>query len=377
MARWSDPMTADDRDVTLPRPRAAVRELPLYAPDVAECTVDVSENVNLWGSPPASLRALASVAAERVNRYPSLYSTPLRDAVLSYLGLSSANGLGLVTGCGSDDVLDAAIRAFGEPGDEVAFAAPTFVMIPIFTRLNGLVPVVVPMGPGYEVDPQRLVDRRAKITYLCTPNNPTSTAMSREAVEYVVDRAAGLVVLDEAYAEFAPDVFTSLVTRSERLLVTRTFSKAFGLAGLRVGYGVGSVAIVDAVTRARGPYKVNAFAEAAAVAALSDGPDARGWVIDRAALAVTIRERLAGALRELGLEPAPSAGNFLFVPTSRAPEIGRAMRERGVLVRAMSGLPQDVSALKTAGGHALRIGVGPWESMERLLDALREALACV
>jgi histidinol-phosphate aminotransferase len=122
---------------------------------------------------------------------------------------------------------------------------------------------------------------------------------------------------------------------------------------------------------------VNAFAEAAAVAALSDGPDARGWVIDRAALAVTIRERLAGALRELGLEPAPSAGNFLFVPMSRAPEIGRAMRERGVLVRAMSGLPQDVSALKTAGGHALRIGVGPWESMERLLDALREALACV
>jgi histidinol-phosphate aminotransferase len=377
MARWSDPMTADDRDVTLPRPRAAVRELPLYAPDVAECTVDVSENVNLWGSPPASLRALASAAAERVNRYPSLYSTPLRDAVLSYLGLSSANGLGLVTGCGSDDVLDAAIRAFGEPGDEVAFAAPTFVMIPIFTRLNGLVPVVVPMGPGYEVDPQRLVDRRAKITYLCTPNNPTSTAMSREAVEYVVDRAAGLVVLDEAYAEFAPDVFTSLVTRSERLLVTRTFSKAFGLAGLRVGYGVGSVAIVDAVTRARGPYKVNAFAEAAAVAALSDGPDARGWVIDRAALAVTIRERLAGALRELGLEPAPSAGNFLFVPMSRAQEIARAMRERGVLVRAMSGLPQDVSALKTAGGHALRIGVGPWESMERLLDALREALACV
>jgi histidinol-phosphate aminotransferase len=338
--------------------------------------VDVSENVNLWGSPPAALRALASAPAERVNRYPSLYSTPLRDAVLEYLDLASASGVGLVTGCGSDDVLDAAIRAFGEPGDEVVFAAPTFVMIPIFTRLNGLVPAVVPMGKRYEVDPQQLVDRRAKVTYLCTPNNPTSTAMSREAVEYVVDRAAGLVVLDEAYAEFAPDVFTRLVTRSERLLVTRTFSKAFGLAGLRVGYGVGSTAIVDAVTRARGPYKVNALAEAAAVAALSDGPDALGWVTEHAALAVTIRERLASALRELGFEPAPSAGNFLFVPTSRAPAIARAMRERGVLVRALSGLPHDVPAVWAAEGHALRIGVGPWESMERLLDALREALAC-
>jgi len=369
-------MSVDDRRAGLLQPRTAVRGLPLYAPDVAPCAVDVSENVNLWGSPPASLRAVTSAAPERMNRYPSLYSTPLRDAVLAYLGLSEANGIGLVSGCGSDDVLDAAIRAFGEAGDEVAFAAPTFVMIPIFTRLNGLVPAVLPMGPNYEVDPQRLVDRRAKITYLCTPNNPTSTAMTREAVEYVVDHAAGLVVLDEAYAEFAPDVFTSLVTRSERLLVTRTFSKAFGLAGLRVGYGVGSTAIVEAVTRARGPYKVNALAEAAAVAALSEGPDALGWVTARAADAVTIRERLASALRELGLEPAPSAGNFLFVPTSRAPAIAREMRQRSVLVRALSGLPHDIAGVKAADGHALRIGVGPWESMERLLEALREALAC-
>ena len=188
---------------------------------------------------------------------------------------------------------------------------------------------------------------------------------------------AGLVVLDEAYAEFAPDVFTSLVTQSERLLVTRTFSKAFGLAGLRIGYGVASKAIVDAVTRARGPYKVNALAEAAAVAALSDGPDALGWVTEHAALAVAIRERLASALRERGLEPAPSAGNFLFVPTPRAPAIARAMRERGVLVRALTGLPHDVPAMRAAEGHALRIGVGPWEAMEQLLAVLREALACV
>ena len=369
-------MMTNDRDTDLPQPRAAVRGLPLYAPDVAECTVDVSENVNLWGSPPAALRALANAPVDRVNRYPSLYSSPLREAVLRYLGLSSAAGVGFVTGCGSDDVLDAAFRAFGEPGDEVAFVAPTFVMIPIFARLNGLVPAVVPMGPSYEVDPQRLVDRRARITYLCTPNNPTSTAMSREAVEYVVEHATGLVILDEAYAEFAPDVFTSMVTQSERLLVTRTFSKAFGLAGLRVGYGVGSAAIVDAVTRARGPYKLNALAETAAIAALSEDADAIGWVTERAALAVAIRERLAAALRALGLEPAPAAGNFLFVPTPRAEAIAREMRARGVLVRSLNGLPQDVPALQAADGRALRIGVGPWESMERLLDALGEAVAC-
>ena len=369
-------MTMDDRAVATALARPAVRELPVYAPDTVPCEVDVSENVNLWGSPPASRRALADGSAERLNRYPSLDSTSLRDAALRYLGLSDASGIGVVTGCGSDDVLDATMRAFGEPGDAIAFAAPTFVMIPIFARLNGLVPVPMPLGANYEVDPQRLVDRRAKITYLCTPNNPTSTAISREAVTYVVEHAAGLVMLDEAYAEFAPETFTSLVTRSDRLLVTRTFSKAFGLAGLRVGYGVGSAALVDLVARARGPYKVNALADAAAVAALAPAPDALGWVTEHAALAVTIRERLANALRELGLEPAPTAGNFLFVPTSRAPALARAMRERGVLVRPMSGLPQDVAALRASEGHALRIGVGPWTMMERLLEALREALAC-
>ena len=117
--------------------------------------------------------------------------TPLRDAVLRYLGLSAASGVDVVTGCGSDDVLDATMRAFGEPGDEIAFAAPTFSMIPIFARLNGLVPVAVPMTANYDVDPQQLVDRRAKITYLCTPNNPTSTALSRDAVEYVVQQRGG------------------------------------------------------------------------------------------------------------------------------------------------------------------------------------------
>ena len=231
--------------------RPAVRELSLYAPDAVPCEVDVSENVNLWGSPPASLRALSQEREERVCRYPSLSSTSLRDAVLRYLGLSQASDVGMVAGCGSDDVLDSAMRAFGDTGDAIAYAAPTFVMIPIFARLNGLIPKPVPLEPNYEVDPQRLVDQRAKITYICTPNNPTSTAMTRDAVAYVVEHAAGLVMLDEAYAEFAPESFISLVERSDRLLVTRTFSKAFGLAGLRVGYGVGSPALVDLVTRAR------------------------------------------------------------------------------------------------------------------------------
>jgi histidinol-phosphate aminotransferase len=367
-------MIVDTRGSALTLARADVRALPLYDSHATPCAVDVSDNVNLWGSPPAALRALAQ--GRRVNEYPSLYSPSLGDAVLAYLGLASADGVGVVPGCGSDDVLDAAMRAFGEPGDEIVFAAPTFPMIPIFARLNGMVPVAMPMGSRYEIDPQRLVDRHAKITYLCTPNNPTSTAMSREAVEYVVEHATGFVILDEAYTEFAPESFATLAARSERLLVTRTFSKAFGLAGLRVGYGVGSSDVVDLVTRARGPYKVNALAEAAAVAALQPGADGLGWVASHAALAVTLRERLADALRQLGFDPAPSAANFMFVPTPGAPSLARVMRQHGVLVRACTDLPQDVAALRAANGQALRIGVGPWETMTRVLETLEEAMAC-
>jgi len=355
--------------------REEVRALPLYLPAVTACGVDVSDSVNLWGSPPAALRALTA-ASVVPSRYPSPYATTLRDAVLPYLGLSDRGELDVVSGCGSDDVLDATMRAFGEPGDEIVFAAPTFSMIPIFARLNGLVPVPVPMSCGYSVDPQELVDRRAKITYLCTPNNPTSCALSRDVVGFVVKNAAGLVVIDEAYAEFAPERFSDLVTMSNRLLVTRTFSKAFGLGGLRVGYGVGHVDVVEPIMRARGPYKVSALAESAAVATLGDGPDALGWVSKHVDLAVANRTRLAIELRSLGISPAPAAGNFLFVPMAGAEGIAEAMARRGVLVRALSGLTQDIPALAASGGQALRIGVGPWEMMERVLEALEETLAC-
>jgi len=356
--------------------RSDVRALPRYAPDVTPCAVDVSDNVNLWGMPPAALRALTTTAMS-ASRYPSVYATPLSDAVLCYLGLSANSGIDVVSACGSDDVLDATMRAFGEAGDEIVFARPTFAMIPILARLNGLVPVAVPMTANYEVDPQQLVDRRAKITYLCTPNNPTSTALARETVEYVVQHAAGLVVIDEAYAEFAPESFVALVASSERLVVVRTFSKAFGLAGLRVGYGIGSAEVIEPIVRVRGPYKVNSLAESAAVAALGEGSDGTGWVSAHAALAIENRTRFAAELRALGFAPAPPAGNFLFVPIARAQATAEAMCRRGVLVRALTDLPQDIPALAATGGEALRIGVGPWDAMDRVLDAFAEALACV
>jgi histidinol-phosphate aminotransferase len=354
--------------------RDAVRALPLYAPDLADCAIDVSDNTNLWGMPPAALRTLRDAPVSVLTRYPSLYSAPLRDAILRYATLDRARGIGVVTGCGSDDVIDATMRAFGAPGDRVALSVPTFSMIPTFARLNGLEPVAIPLTPTYDVDAERLVHIGAKITYLCSPNNPTATSLSRTAVEYVAEHASGVVLLDEAYAEFAPESFVDLVTRYERLIVTRTFSKAFGLAGLRVGYGVGSSETVGMVERARGPYKVNAPAERAVLAALEDSDDGLEWMRTHVALAVENRDRLSARLRQLDLPPLPSSANFVFVPTPRAPTLAAELRSRGVLVRAFAGLPHDLSVLAGSNGDALRIGVGPWEMMEQVLDAIAEAL---
>jgi histidinol-phosphate aminotransferase len=354
--------------------RPAVRALPLYDPEAAACAIDVSDNTNLWGAPPAAERALRAATPAAIARYPSLYAGPLRAAILEYLGLQDA-GVSVVTGCGSDDVIDSAMRAFGASGDRVACSVPTFSMVDTFARLNGLEVAGIPLTATFDVDADRLVGMNAKITYLCAPNNPTATTISRSAVEYVAANARGVVLLDEAYAEFAPESFMELVTRYDRLIVTRTFSKAFGLAGLRVGYGVGGADVVGMVERARGPYKVSALAERAVAAVLEEGEDALEWVRAHARLAVSNRDRLATALQELGLRPFPSAANFLFVPVAGARELARRMRDRGVLVRALAGLPRDLDALCASDGEALRIGVGPWPVMQAVIDALADALA--
>jgi histidinol-phosphate aminotransferase len=356
--------------------RDDVRALPLYAPDVIASGLDLSDSVNAWGAPPAALRAVAESPSGVLSRYPSARSEALAPALLGYLGLSGIPGLRVVTGCGSDDVLDAAMRAFGSPGDRIAFSTPTFSMIPLFARLNGLVPAPVPFDHGFNIDAERLVAAEAKLTYLCAPNNPTGTPISRERVEFVASRASGIVLLDEAYAEFAPESFANLVAHHERLLVVRTFSKAFGLAGLRVGYAAGAAGIVNMVERARGPYKVSVPAERAAGAALESSGEALGWVRDHAALAIEIRERVSLALRELRLCPLPSTANFLCIPTRDATRIAAGLRERGVLVRCFTGLPLEPQALADANGAALRVAVGPWDMMQSFLDALTEVLAC-
>ena len=342
--------------------RAAYREVSLYTVESDPCAVDVSDNTNLWGSPPAARRALTEVTDDGFARYPSAYASKLKDALARYAGVGASC---IATGCGSDDILDSAIRAFAEPGDRIAFCVPTFAMIPIFARLNGVEPVTVPMTGAWDIDPDALAETGARVIYVCSPNNPTGTMASRDAIERLVARASGIVILDEAYAEFALSSCLDLAMVNDRVLVVRTLSKAFGLAGLRVGYAVGAPALVAEVEKSRGPYKVSVMAERAAVVALEHD---QGWIADRVVDACESRERLAERLRALGLTPLPSRANFVLVPVVNAAGVASDMRARGVAVRAFQGL--------ALVGDALRITAGPAPIMDQALVALEEALRC-
>lgn len=342
--------------------RTAYRNVPLYTTESVPCDVDLSDNTNLWGAPPAAQQAMRELADGGFTRYPSAYAMALKEALAAYAGVERS---WVVTGCGSDDILASAIRALAEPGESLAFCAPSFAMIPVFAQINGVIPVPVPMTAAWDIDPDALIATGARIIYVCSPNNPTGTCASRAALERLIAGAPGLVMLDEAYAEFAEDSRLDLAVASDRVLIVRTMSKAFGLAGLRVGYAVGAPAIVAEVEKSRGPYKVSMAAERAALAALAKD---RAWVAARVADARTSRDKLAESLRTLGLAPLPSQANFVLVPVPRAAAVAQRMRERGVATRVFEGLPSI--------GDALRITVGPASMMERAISALKEAMAC-
>jgi histidinol-phosphate aminotransferase len=265
----------------------------------------------------------------------------------------------IACGCGSDDVLDSAIRAFAEPGEVLCLPEPTFSMISVFARANGLSPVSLPLTSSFEADVDAMLETGARIIYLCSPNNPTGGALPRRMVEQTVENAPGLVIIDQAYVEFGGDSYIDLASGGRPVLITRTMSKAFGLAGLRVGYGVGSPELIAEVLKARGPYKVNALAERAAIAALESD---LGWVTDRVQDVIGNRSRFRAELAERGIASLETSANFVLVPVGDCAAVSRRLERAGIRVRALPGL---------AGiGDAIRIAIGPWDMMQRCLDAL-------
>jgi len=338
--------------------RPALADVRPYNQDAPRSRFALADNTNAFGAPPAALEAARSAIEQQLVRYPTTYSRPLRDAIASYVGVAPDE---VMVGCGSDDILDCAFRAFAEPGATVAHVSPTFLMARVFATTNAREPIAVPLTATFDADAEALLATRASFTYLCSPNNPTGGLHSATAVDRVLDTAAGIVMMDEAYAEYAGRSRAPDAPRHGRLLVLRTFSKAFGLAGLRIGYGVGAAPLIRELEKVRGPYKVSAIAEAAALAALEQD---LGWMRRTVGETVAARDAFFEALRAAGRSPLPSDANFVLLPVADAQGVAAALLERGIHVRAFPALP--------GVGDALRITIGPPDVMRLVLDRLLE-----
>ena len=328
--------------------------------------VKLDGNENPYGPSP---RARAALAGDYpAHRYPDPEQRRLRAALGARHGVPPEC---IVAGAGADEIIDLVFRVFVDAGDRVVIASPSFGMYAFGAQLAGAELVDVPRGDDWSFDIDALVAacEGASVVFLPSPNNPTGGLLPPAAVERLLESGA-LVVVDEAYVEFAGDHAAgppTLVGHASEdgapLIVLRTFSKWAGLAGLRVGYGVMPAAIASVLMHCKQPYGVNVAAEAAALASLEDAA-----VLDeRACVLAGERERLAGELRAGGwLEPAPSEANFLLcrLAFGDGAALRGALARRGVFVRVF-----DDERLR----EHVRISIGTPEDSERLLAALAEA----
>jgi len=346
-----------------PFPRADYAGLTRYAPDRRPVEIDLSDNTNLWGTHPAALARIQAATSDDLARYPELYADRLRAAVSQRFDVPVDC---VTTGAGSDDVLDSAFRAAFASGATLRYASPTFSMVDPLARMNGIDATAVPWSEA-ALDPRRLLEEDPDLVYVCCPNNPTGELLPEEWIERLLEcrgEHGPLIILDEAYADFAEQTMIPRAVRTPRLLVARTASKAFGLAGLRCGFGIAQPQTTLEIEKSRGPYKVSRLAADATAAALLDE---EGWMAGTVAECITNRARLISELRTRGLEPLESHTNFVLfpAPSGSATDDASSLREQGIAVRPFAGIE--------AMGDGLRVTVGPWPLMRRFLDALDEA----
>jgi len=322
--------------------RANLRgQIPYGAPQL-HVPVALNVNENTHPIPPnvaADIAQALTDAILTVNRYPDREFTPLRDALAGYLGhgLTRDN---IWAANGSNEVLQQVLQAFGGPGRSLLGYAPTYSMYSILA--SGTDTRWIPGGrdADYELSPEtaaRWVHETAPdIVFLCSPNNPTGTPLSLETIAAVYDATPGIVVVDEAYAEFAPvgtDSALTLLAGRPRLLVSRTMSKAFAFAGVRLGYLAADPAVTDALRLVRLPYHLSALTQAAAVAALRHAPAMLAMVDDIREQ----RDRIVTELAAMGFSPLRSGSNFvLFGGVADPRAVFEALLAEGILIRDMN-----------------------------------------
>ncbi|MGC4110046.1 MAG: histidinol-phosphate transaminase [Nocardioides sp.] len=349
--------------MTSPQPRDCVSRIPAYVagkpprPREGLTTYKLSSNENPYPPLPGVVEAAAR-AAEQMNRYPDMGNVALYDALAARLGVE-ADHLALATG--SVGLIYQLVQAFCDPGDEVVYAWRSFEAYPIAVTAAGAANVQVPLTADGRHDLDAMaaaVTDRTKIVVVCTPNNPTGPAVTQTDLDAFLARVPEqvLVVVDEAYTEFVrmSDAIDGVATvqAHENVVSTRTFSKAYGLAGFRVGYAVAPPFLATPLRAVSLPFGVSSVAQAAAVASL----DAEPALLERVEQLVAERERVVKGLADVGVTVPESQGNFVwFAAGDRTAELAAAADELGIVVRPFA-------------GDGARVTIGETEANDRIIE---------
>lgn len=337
------------------------REMGLHEADI----VKLASNENPLGISPKAQMAIEDAIAE-IARYPDGNSFALRDAVSQTFAVSPNQ---IVFGNGSNDILELTARAFLTAGDEAIYSQHGFAVYPLVTQAVGAKGVVVPaVEYGHDLEGfLAAITPKTKLIFVANPNNPTGTLITKDVLHAFLTRVPAhvLVVLDEAYDEYLSESdkseAISWLSQFGNLIISRTFSKAYGLAGLRVGFGLMHADVADILNRVRQPFNVNSLAQIAAIASLADTDFvARSYAANQAGM-----RQLTQGLTQLGLEFIPSYANFVSVKVPNAATVNQQLLKHGVIVRPVSNYEMP---------DYLRVSVGLFSENERFLTVLEQIL---
>jgi histidinol-phosphate aminotransferase len=341
--------------------RSTVRQMEGYTPGEqpppGARVVKLNTNENPFPPSPKVLQAIHEIEPEMLRRYPHPTADKFREAAARVLGVEMEN---IIAGNGSDDILTIATRTFVPPGGTLAYPEPTYSLYPVLARLEDAKFTGVPWEKDWNLPIDALIHAKADAIYIANPNAPTGTFVPPSAIAELAGEVDGLILVDEAYADFAEQNCLKLVKEHANVVISRTFSKAYCLAGLRFGYAVAQPQVIDEMMKVKDSYNCDAISILAATAAIEDQEHAsQTWQYVKEE-----RKRVTEELQGMGWSVLPSQANFILaiVPDGRGKEAYLGLKEQGILVRFFD---------KPGLNDKLRITIGTSQENNALLGGIK------
>ncbi len=322
--------------------------------------IKLNTNENPYPPSPQALKVLQGLDGDLLRRYPHPMARAFREAASLALGVAAD---WILVGNGSDDLLTMIMRACAEPGRRVVYPMPTYVLYRTLAQIQDAEVVEVPFHDDYSLPIEPLIEAQGSVTFIASPNSPSGTVAPVELLDKLAMQLSGILVVDEAYVDFADSNALELVKKYDNIIVLRTLSKGYSLAGLRLGFGIANPSLLAGLFKVKDSYNVDAIACAVGAAAIAD----QSYKENNAQKIKNSRTKMQKSLQELGFYVLPSQANFLLAqsPAGNAQILYETLKERGIFVRYFN-QPRLVDKL--------RITIGTPEQNEALLKVLREIL---